>query len=305
MHNTGKERKNTMPYVSNPFMGKVRRLAVNDVRFGRLNQAEAARKYGVTPSAIHKWIDRADPDHRVFIETLSSRPKHHPHELSEKIVARIIELRDELKRCAPVIHAHMVKEGYIVSLASVGRVIARCGLTRKRKRAPWGSRIPRPLSDKPGVLVEIDTMHIMRVNYSRFYIYAVIDIFSRLGYAMYTKHVSQTNSVSVIDRASQYFGFPFSMVQSDNGPEFKEGFKFSLNKQSVKIRHSRIRRPNDNAHIERFIRTIQDECFKGRYPNENTAQKQLTEYLEYYNEKRLHLSLGLQTPRQFVSKVEN
>lgn len=294
-----------MPYVSNPFIGKVRRLAVNDVKFGRLNQAQAARKYGVTRSAIHKWIKKADPDHRVFIETLPSRPNHHPHELSGEIVNRIIELRDELKRCAPVIHAHLIQEGYIVSLASVGRVIARYGLARKRKRAPWGSRIPRPLSDRPGALVEIDTMHIMRVDYSRYYIYAVIDIFSRLGYAMYTKHVSQTQSTTVIHQASHYFGFPFSVVQSDNGPEFKEGFQFLLKREAIALRHSRIRRPNDNAHIERFIRTIQDECFRGKYPNEHTAQKQLLEYLDYYNEKRLHLSLGLQTPRQFVSKVMN
>ncbi len=294
-----------MPYVSNPYMGKVRRLAVNDVKFGRLTQADAARKYGVTRSAIHKWIERADPDHRVFIETLPSRPKSHPSQLSEGIVKRIIKLRGELKRCAPVIHAHMKQEGYTVSLASVGRVIAREGLARKRRRAPWGSRIPRPLSSGIGTLVEIDTMHVMRIDYSRYYIYAVIDTFSRLGYATYSTSATQKSSIAVIKDALEYFGFPFSMVQSDNGPEFGERFKYVLEQDSIVLRHARVRRPNDNAHIERFIRTIQDECFRGKYPRENTAQEKLTEYIEYYNTKRLHLSLGLTTPRLFVSKVMN
>ncbi len=294
-----------MSYVSNPLMGKVRRLAVNDVLYGGFTQAEAARKYGVTRSAVHKWIDRAGPSPRGYIDTLPSRPKSHPNQLTPQVVAHIIELRDNLKRCAPVIHAHMLRDGYEVSLASVGRVIARHGLARKRRRAPWGSRIPRPLSDSPGALVEIDTMHVMRTNYSRYYIYAVIDTFSRLGYAEYATQVTQQTSMSMVTSAAFYFGFPFITVQSDNGPEFNQGFEHFLTASRMRCRHSRVRRPNDNAHIERFIRTIQDECFSGKVPKEHLAQQQLQEYLYYYNEERLHLSLGLVTPRQFVSKVLN
>ena len=295
-----------MVYVSNPLMGKVRRLAVNDVRYGRCTQAEAARKYGVTRSAIHKWLKRAHPDHRVFIETRSSRPHHHPREIPAGTVKRIVELRQKLKRCAPVIHAHLRAEGYQVSLASVGRVIARCGLARRKKRrAPWGKRLPRPASDKPGSLVEIDTMHVVNPDYSRFYIYAVVDTYSRLGYAKYSPVLSQRMSLRVVKEAATYFGFSFSMVQSDNGGEFQSGFRYRLNESSIRLRHSRIRRPNDNAHVERFIRTIQDECFGGKQPKVATAQKRLNRYLEYYNEHRLHLSLKLTTPRAFVSKLKH
>ncbi len=295
----------SMAYVSNPHMGKVRRLAVNDVRLGRLSQTQAARKYGVTRSAICKWLKKAHSDHRVFVSTLPSRPHHHPNELSQAVIDRILELRTELHRCAPVIHAHLVMEGQTVSLASVGRVIARYGLARQKHHTRWGTRIPRPLSDHPGALVEIDTMHVVRSDYTRFYIYAVIDTYSRLGFAKYIPHMTQGASVVVIHEAALYFGFPFSVVQSDNGPEFRQGFEFHLSERSMTVRHSRIRTPNDNAHIERFIRTIQDECFDHKYPREESAPRLLKDYLTYYNERRLHLSLGLTTPRQFVSKVLN
>lgn len=144
-------------------------------------------------------------------------------------------------------------------MASVGRVLAREGLTKSKRRAVWGSRIPRPLSDKPGSLVEIDTMHVIKADYSRFYIYAVLDTFSRLGYAEYQPRCFQQASIQVISQASEYFGFPFIMVQSDNGPEFRNTFEHKLYLGGIQVRHSRVRRPNDNAHIERFIRTIQDE----------------------------------------------
>ena len=92
------------------------------------------------------------------------------------------------------------------------------------------------------------------------------------------------------------------MVQTDNGPEFKDGFLFSLARLKINLRYSRIRKPNDNAHIKRFNRTLQDECFGKRLPNEETIRQQLKDYLAYYNHDRLHLSLDLLTPSQFVAK---
>ena len=36
-------------------------------------------------------------------------------------------------------------------------------------------------------------------------------------------------------------------------------FEMILDKNSIQIRHTRVRRPNDNAHIERFNRTMHDD----------------------------------------------
>jgi transposase InsO family protein len=294
-----------MSYTSNPYMGKVRRLAVNDVRLGRLNQAQTARKYGVTRSAVCKWIKRASPDHREFIETLSSKPKSHPNQLSPKIVKRIVDLRKRLKRCAPVIHAHLEQEGIKVSLSSVTRTLRREGLTRKKARAKWQTKVTRPVSDQPGALVQADTIHIVKPDYSRFFIYTVLDTFTRLAYAEYHRRITQYNSISVIKKANDYFGFPFKVIQTDNGPEFRQRFNLRLRSNQIKVRHSRVRKPNDNAHVERFNRTLQEECFRGRQPREKSISRQLKEYLIYYNQERLHLSLNCMTPRQFVSKVLN
>lgn len=295
---------NQTMYTSNPFLPKVRRLAVNDVIYRKLSYSEVGRKYGVTKSAICKWMSKAHPDHRVFIETGSSRPHHHPQELNPTIVNRIIQLREQYKRCAPVLHAYLLQEGIKISLASVGRILKRKHLVRKPKRPTYdGKNLHRPSVSFPGQLVAIDTMHTPRKDNSRFYIFAVIDIFSRFGYAEYSQRMTQDCSLRAINHATKYCGFPFKMVQADNGPEFQSGFKFNLGRKEISLRHTRIRRPNDNAHIERFIRTIQDECFEGKLPNEDKAQQTLTEYLRYYNYERLHLGINLMTPAQIVSKV--
>lgn len=59
--------------------------------------------------------------------------------------------------------------------------------------------------------------------------------------------------------AQEYLGVRFKMVQCDNGREFGNYFKQILEQQHITVRHTRVRKPNDNAHIERFNRTMRDE----------------------------------------------
>jgi transposase InsO family protein len=274
-----------------------------DVLRGRLTTTQAALKYGVARSTIWKWLQKS-PTCNQPIFTLSSAPHHHPNELKPEIVSRIIELRKKLRgRCAPVIHEHLRREGVSVSLSSVERTLRRQRLTRKKKQARWYTPLPRPASLSPGDLVQMDTIHIVRSDYTRFYIYTLIDTYTRLAYAEYHDHLLQKYSSEIVMKAQEVLGFKFNMVQTDHGLEFNDGFQAELGRANINLRHSRIRKPNDNAHIERFNRTIQDECFRGKYPNEKTIKKELKVYLDYYNNHRLHLSLDLQTPAQFVSKV--
>lgn len=296
-----------MPYTSNPHASRARMNARNDVVWRGLSCIEAARKYGVTRSTVWRWVKRAEELNIMgnsLIDTLSSRPNHHPRELKPEVVRRILELRQELKRCAPVLHAHLKMEGINISLSSVARTLRRHHLTpRKKQAALYKSAYRRPEASSPGTLVQMDTIHIQRRDGSRFYIYTLVDLYSRLAYAEYHPQLGQKYSLVAIQRAQRYFGFPFEMLQTDHGPEFSQGLRYNLSKQQVKLRHSRIRTPNDNAHIERFNRTIQEECFLGKQPNEKTIKKELRDYIHFYNHNRLHLSLNLETPTQFVAKV--
>jgi transposase InsO family protein len=295
-----------MSYTSNPYAPKARMMARNDVVSGRLTMQQAACKYGVNRSTIWRWIKKAKRMHlngNTYIWTESSAAHRRPNMVKPKVVTRIIALRQTLKRCAPVIHQHLVLEGFTVSLSSVERILRRLDLVRKKKQARWYTPLPKPPILHPGSLVQMDTIHFVKPDMSRFYIYALIDVYSRLAYAEYHPKLLQQTSSKVVINAQQAFGFKFLMVQTDNGPEFKSGFQADLGRVKVKLRHSRIRKPNDNAHIERFNRTVQDECFGGKLPNEQTINLQLQTYIAYYNHDRLHLGLNLATPIQFVAKV--
>ena len=89
------------------------------------------------------------------------------------------------------------------------------------------------------------------------------------------------------------------MIQADNGPEYSRYFEKKMTASGMRVRHSRLGRPNDNAHIERFNRTIQEECLGSRIHSSvatATLQAKIDAYTSYYNHERVHLGLELQTP---------
>ncbi|MCH7660077.1 MAG: transposase [Euryarchaeota archaeon] len=65
-------------------------------------------------------------------------------------------------------------------------------------------------------------------------------------------------------------------------------------------RHSRVRTPNDNAHLERINRTIQDECMSRIPRSLRSYQKEIPEYLHYYNTERPHMGLNFKTPTEVL-----
>lgn len=294
-----------MSYVTSPFAPKARWEAINLVRKRGFTNAQAARHVGVHRSTIGRWLQKARGLHRhTYLYNASARPNTSPRALSIRIVNQICILRRTLRRCASVIWAHLGELGVVVSLSSVKRTLKRQGLIRSRSKwARFRPSVSRPRVERPGDLVQTDTVHYVWPDGRRAYLYTVIDVCSRWAHVEYHPRVKPEIAASVVLRAQQRAGFAFRMVQSDNGPEYSAWFTDQLQAAGISSRHSRVRRPNDNAHIERFNRTIQEECFGGLRPQADSAAWYLDNYLRYYNEQRLHLGIGLSTPARIVAKV--
>ena len=287
-------------YSTNPHLPRLRAKAVEMLRSGK-SLRQVSRHFGFNASTISRWNKRVPKTGAWLIPTKSSRPHHHSKELSPNITNRIVELRRALKgRCAEVIHGHMIRENIRVSLSSVKRTLDRRGMTKKK--SPWKKlhySIKRPEALKPGDLVEVDTIHLMKDEHSRMYIYTLLDVHSRWAYAKAFDKLSNPNSIKFVREARGLAPFKFLCIQSDHGSEFSKRFSKLI---KLTHRHARIRKPNDNGHLERFNRTIQDELVSHLTTNVRIINKQLPEYLNYYNTRRLHLGLNLKTPAEVLQR---
>lgn len=224
--------------------------------------------------------------------------------MSEAVVDRIRYYRLRYGRCAVIVHAYCEREGTQVSLATVRRILRRLGfVTRKRYVRKWRPPVERPLVSRPGDLVQTDTVHLYdHATKQRTYLYTVVDVYSRWAYVEHHAHLSARLAAAVIQRRRVYAGFEVAFVQADNGPEYTNEFERVLTANGVTVRHSRVRRPNDNAFIERFNRTIQEECTGSTSPVGLALQSKILAYLAYYNEERLHLGIQCKTPLEMLQR---
>lgn len=288
-----------MSYTKNPYLPRVRRDAADLVRRG-WGVRRVARYLGVSPGTISKWVKKA----RIYgykpIPTLSSRPHTHPKQLTKEVIAKIVLMRQTIKRSAEVIHQELINEGLPTSLSSVKRTLDRLNLLKKR--SPWKryhAPMLRPDVEKPGDLVQIDTLHLLNPEGKRVYVFTILDVYSRWAYARAYQSANTRTALRFVKQAEKIAPFAFRVIQSDHGSEFSRNF--SEHVCSVH-RHSRVRRPNDNAHLERFNRTVQEECLDKIPRTIYELNKALKRYIPYYNEKRLHFGLKLQAPVQILMR---
>jgi len=288
-----------MSYTLNPSMPRVRKEAAQLVHRG-WSTRKVARHFGFNQSTIVRWFRKSKLYGYHPIPTQSSRPKSHPKQLSEDVINKIVAIRLKTKRTSEVVHQELLNQGIKVSLNSVRRTIDRHGLMKKRslyKR--YHPHVERPKVLKPGDLVQIDTIHRMIDKKNRLYVFVLLDVFSRWVYALAFEKMSSAASLNFIKEAEIQAGFKFNMLQSDHGPEFGRWFVSQIKKSH---RYTRIGKPNDNAHIERFNRTIQEECLD-KLPNDvSEINRKLKVYLQYYNCERLHMGISLRTPIQLITK---
>lgn len=172
------------------------------------------------------------------------------------------------------------------------------GIKGRKKRA----RIPRPRVEAPDDLVQLDTIHFADwKTKERYYLYTIIDFKSRWAYAAYSPVINPSISADFVLQSQSLAPFTFKTIQTDNGQELASEFETTLNSVGINQRRIRLGQKNDNAHIERFNRTIQDEAL-GRWPNPKRINKKLEEYLDVYNNHRLHSGIQHKTPCEVLRR---
>lgn len=278
-------------------MPSIRKKAADLVRRG-WSARKVGRYLGYHHTTVMDWVKIARKIGHVPISTKSSRPKSHSRKLSLEIESKIIEIRKRYGRYGKAIHKELENLGMKVSLSSVNRTLDRYGYLKKKSRwKRFHPHVERPIVAKRGDLIQIDTVHRMIDKKKRIYVFTLIDLYSRNAYAKAYTKMSGVITLEFVNEAERELEFNFNMIQSDRGPEFGRWFVTQIKKNH---RYTRIAKPNDNAHIERFNRTIQEECLDRLPTDVNSINCELKKYLRYYNQERLHAGINFLTPAQVV-----
>jgi len=96
-------------------------------------------------------------------------------------------------------------------------------------------------------------------------------------------------------------GMTLPKIRTDNGPQFISN-QFEEAIEELGLIHERIpvKTPNMNAHIESFHSILEDECYsRNEFYSFMEADSIITDYMEYYNQRRRHGSINFMAPNRF------
>lgn len=130
------------------------------------------------------------------------------------------------------------------------------------------------------------------------YLYAIIDVFTRfiVGWGISNTMTAEW-CASITNEAINAHGKP-EIINSDQGSQFTSDVHVELLKNNeIKISMDGKRSAIDNIYIERFWRSIKyEDIYLKAYENGLTLFKGVSNYIKFYNTKRLHQGLEYKTP---------
>src|SRR5439155_20151508 len=91
---------------------------------------------------------------------------------------------------------------------------------------------------------------------------------------------------------------PMRFLIHDRDAKFSAAFDEVFRTEGIRVIRTPFRAPNANAHAERFVRTLREECLDSLLiVGRRQLERVLREYLDHYNRERPHRALDLRPPQ--------
>jgi len=190
------------------------------------------------------------------------------------------------------------------SPSTVYRILKKEGLLNKwmnKKTSNKGHGFNQP--DAPHKHWHTDIKYINFKGTFLFFI-SIIDGFSRyiIHHELRTS-MSELDVEIVIQRALEKYPDEKPRIISDNGSQYiSADFNNFMKETSLQHVRTSPAYPQSNGKIERFHRSLSEECLRSRSMiNLKDAEIQIAEFIDYYNNNRLHSALHYLRPVDFLN----
>jgi transposase InsO family protein len=281
----------------------------------------AAEAAGVSERTCWKWVGRYRADGEAGLLDRSSAPFTVPGRTTEDRVSAIAALRN----------VRLTGQDIALALgmpaSTVSGILTRIGLGKLSRLEP-----PEPPNryqrERPGELVHIDVKKLgrivrpgHRVTGSRRdrrdqgkkgweFVHVCIDDATRLAFVEVLEDEKAVTAVGFLRRAIAFYaarGITVQQLMTDNGSAYISSVH-ALACRALGLKHLRTRpyRPRTNGKAERFIRTLLGGWAYGAIYNTSRERNDaLAAWIDFYNHRRPHGSLGRQPPAARLAQLNN
>ncbi len=276
----------------------------------------AAAAFRVSARTAGKWVDRFQQEGRAGLRDRSSRPRHSPRRVAERVQLRVVELRRQRKA------AFWIARETQLSTATVSRILRRARLSR------WRDLNPRPPvvryeHERPGDLLHLDIKGMTRFTevsqrgdgrlrgkrkHPGFCaLHIAIDDHSRAAFTRMLPDQKAETTIGFLREATGFFAERNVQVRAlltDNGSAYRSHkFRAACTEMQLKHRRTRPYTPRTNGKAERFIQTaLREWAYAEHWSSSDQRDAQLQHWVHFYNHQKPHGSLNNKPP---VSRLGN
>lgn len=272
-----------------------------------VSKSHIASQLQVTRETIHIWLGNVQRYGLLdFLEQYSQAKKGSrvKRKADGLLRSRVFKLREENRDCCgQKIRQFLALEYRIqLSVTSIYKILGE----KYQLRSKWKKNQKRgsvPKADKPREVIQMDT-----VDFGQIYAFTAVDICSREVVVKLYQSLTASDGLDFLKYSFTSRYKHTDLLQTDGGSEFKAQFRSNVFNYANRFRVSRPYKKNEQSYIESFNRSLRKECLGwGKFQPKDipNLEKELTDYLMYYHNKRPHLSLGLKTPNQFLEEVSD
>lgn len=289
---------------------------------GRLLEGSKAERFQFIKQESESWSVRylcryLNVSHQGYYQWLNRIPSM-KDSLNDDLLKRIqkIFIHHKGRYGSPRVYAELRRQGLLVNHKRVARLMKISGLVGtagriyRRKPLPNNQCIKVPNRQREEGLPESKDQQwagdvtYLKLNGQWRYLAVILDLYSRkvVGWSLSsTRNAKLTLSAldnALRDRKSK----DVRLFHSDRGSEYGAyAYQQRLSEYGIQPSMNRPKYMNDNVYVESFFQTLKTECFKGmKFGSDIELKSQLSWYLDkYYNQERLHSSLGFNTPDEY------
>jgi len=263
--------------------------------------AVLSREAEVSREVLRRWWQRYTVDGEAGLQPRSRRPKRSPTRVSPALETAILRLRTN--QLGPARIALQVP----ASVTTVYRTLVRHG--QNQLRPPLPRVVRRYEKTRPGELVHVDLKYLPTLENRAEFEFVAVDDFTREAVVWIARDRTTRSATRFLEHLLAGLPYPIEAVMTDNDLAFTMRFahhrerltRFEQACRSLGIAHRLLRphAPESNGKVERFIKTIDDECLAVHDPQTCAVRSDVVNaFVWYYNHERPHLSLAGLTPVQ-------
>jgi transposase InsO family protein len=247
----------------------------------------------------------------------STEPKTSPNETPIRLKELVIEKRKDTKLCAKKIHWKLKKEGVLVPVSTIGKILKDEGLVkvyRMKKIKYKHIKVAR----LPGELVEIDVKHVPGpIADHKYYQYTAIDTASRWRHLEIFDEESTHHSVEFLQIVLNQFPYQIKAIKTDNHSTFTNYYVGGNKRSDLSVKtlhaldvfcahHNIIHylidkgKPTQNGKIERSHGEDQRKFYEqNTFTSVSDLKSKIIIWNEFYNNLE-HCSLDGKTPVEML-----